>query len=336
MLDRRAFLNALLATAVAAGAGRASAQTAANFDEAARRAETLDQLNAMVIVHDGETRFARAFRGPDPDRPVNIKSLSKTIVALLTGIAIERGALQNTEARLGDLIPDLIPAGADERAEAITIGNLLSMQAGLERTSGSNYGRWVESRNWIAFALSQPFVAEPGDAFLYSTGSFHILGAVLAKVTGETLHTLARDWLGRPLDIDIPPWTRDPQGYFLGGNNMAMSPSGLARIGEMVRMGGMWDGAQVIPKNWIEASWQPRARSPWSGDEYGYGWFLTELAGERTFYGRGFGGQMLYVLPSLRLTVVITSDPLRPARSEGHVGDLHRLVAEAIVPQVSA
>jgi CubicO group peptidase (beta-lactamase class C family) len=101
-------------------------------------------------------------------------------------------------------------------------------------------------------------------------------------------------------------------------------------------MGGMWDGAQVIPKNWIEASWQPRARSPWSGDEYGYGWFLTELAGERTFYGRGFGGQMLYVLPSLRLTVVITSDPLRPARSEGHVGDLHRLVAEAIVPQVSA
>ena len=336
-LHRRALLNALLATAVAGAAGgRAFAQADAAFDEAARRAEALDQLNAMVIVHDGETRFSRAFRGPDPDRPVNVKSLSKTIVALLTGIAIGRGALDGTEARLGELIPDLIPAGADPRVAAITVADLLTMQAGLERTSGPNYGRWVESRNWLAFALSQPFVAEPGEAFQYSTGTFHILGAVLTTATGESLHALARDWLGRPLGIDIPPWTRDPQGYFLGGNNMALSPNAVARIGEMVRMGGTWAGTEVVPADWIATSWRPRALSPWSGDEYGYGWFLTELAGERTFYGRGFGGQMLYILPDLRLTVVVTSDPLRPARTEGHVGDLHGLVAEAIIPQLSA
>ena len=101
-------------------------------------------------------------------------------------------------------------------------------------------------------------------------------------------------------------------------------------------MGGTWRGTEVVPADWIETSWQPRALSPWSGDEYGYGWFLTELAGERTFYGRGFGGQILYALPDLGLTVVMTSDPLRPARTEGHVGDLRRLAAEAIIPKFSA
>ena len=76
----------------------------------------------------------------------------------------------------------------------------------------------------------------------------------------------------------------------------------------------------------------PRTRSNFSGDDYGYGWFLREAGGHRMAYARGYGGQMIFVVPSLRLTVAITSDPTRPARSDGHVGDLQRLMAESIVP----
>ncbi|RAH99304.1 6-aminohexanoate hydrolase [Acuticoccus sediminis] len=338
--DRRMVLAAL-AGAVAGGlavprAVRAAGQADGAFEEVAARAGALDQLHAMVVVHDGETRFARAFRGPNLERAVNVKSVSKSIVALLAGVAIDRGFISGTDATLGELIDDLIPADADPRVKDITVADLLTMQAGLERTSGPNYGAWVGSANWLRFALTRPFVAEPGEAFQYSTGSYHILGVVLARTTERTLLSLAREWLGVPLGIDLPAWTRDPQGYYLGGNNMAMTPRAMALIGETVRLGGTFGDAAVIPPEWIEVSLRPRARSPFSGDEYGYGWFLTELAGERAVYARGYGGQMIYVLPDAVLTVAITSDPTRPARTEGHVGDLHRLVAEAVLPAVTA
>lgn len=331
-MDRRRALLGTCAAALSAGLPwRGLAREADGYAGAADMADGLDQLRCLVILEDGEVVMSRAFRGSAPDRPVNVKSVSKTIVALLTGIAIGRGLLSGPGVPIGEVAPRLIPKGADPRVAAIRVEDLLTMRAGLERTSGPNYGEWIGSPNWVRHALSRPFVAEPGERFLYSTGSFHVLGAVLATVARASLLDLARDWLGRPLGIPIPPWTRDPQGFYMGGNNMAISPLGLARIGEMVRRGGVWEGRQVVPKRWIDTSWEPRMRSPYSGDQYGYGWFLRRLGGEFAAYGRGYGGQMLYVVPERRLTVAITSDPTRPARTGGHVGDLHRLVSERII-----
>jgi CubicO group peptidase (beta-lactamase class C family) len=156
--------------------------------------------------------------------------------------------------------------------------NLVTLRAGLERTSGENYGEWVSSSNWVANQLSRPFVAEPGGRMLYSTGSFHVLGAALSEASGESLLTLARDWLGDPLGLEIPAWTADPQGYYLGGNEMALTPRAMLRIGEMLRQGGEWDGQQVISRDWVEASLSPVTRSPFSGLSYGYGWFLRDTA----------------------------------------------------------
>jgi CubicO group peptidase (beta-lactamase class C family) len=281
---------------------------------------------------DGEVVAAEAFRGPAVDRAVNVKSVSKTIVAALTGIAIDRGDLPGTAATLGQVAPGLIPRDADPRVAGITVADLLTMQAGLERTSGGSYGAWVESRNWVADALSRPMVGEPGAGMLYSTGSYHVLGAVLTEVTGRSLLEQARAGLGQPLDIDVPPWTRDPQGYYMGGNEMALSPLAMFRFGEVYRLGGAFGGSRVLSEGWVAESLVPRTRSNFSGDAYGYGWFLREAGGHAMAYARGYGGQMIFVVPSLRLTVAITSDPTRPARSDGHVGDLQRLMAESIVP----
>ena len=329
-------MSTITRRAALAGLASTLALPAVALEDAARMAGGLDQLRCLVILHEGEQRFARAFRGPAPDRAANVKSVSKTLFALLAGAAFARGVAAGPEARLVEVAPLLVPRDADPRVEAITLGHLLSMTAGLERTSGSNYGRWVESGNWVAHALSRPFVAEPGAAFQYSTGAFHILGAALAVASGRSLHDMAEDWLARPLGIAIPPWTRDPQGFFFGGNEMALSPLSLARIGEMVRLGGLWEGREVIPAGWLETTMIPRARSPFSGDDYGYGWFLTELGGERAAYARGYGGQMLFILPQRALVIAVTSDPNRPARTAGHVGDLRRLVADGILPAFEA
>jgi CubicO group peptidase (beta-lactamase class C family) len=298
----------------------------------ADRARGLDQLHALVIAYEGEVVLAEAFRGPAVDRAVNVKSVSKSVVAALTGAAIDRGELTGLGETLGEVIPDLIPASADPRVAGITLGDLVTLRAGLERTSGSGYGEWVSSPNWVAYALDRRFVAQPGSRMLYSTGSMHVLGAALARASGQSLLAQARERLGAPLDIEIPAWTRDPQGFYLGGNEMALSPLAMVRFGEMYRLGGRFGPTRVLSEDWVASSFEPRTRSPFSGLDYGYGWFLGRASGQRLALARGYGGQVIAVLPDLAVTVAITSDPTRPARSEGYFGNLMRLIADGIVP----
>lgn len=310
---------------MALASGAALAQP--DFKHISAEAKRLDQLHSLVVNQHGEQIFAQAFRGPTLDTPVNIKSVSKTIVALLTGIAIDRGIIDGTDQRVLPLLGK--PAFGDDR-DNLTIEHLLTMQTGLTSTSGQNYGAWVHSDNWVDYALNQPLVDDVGVRFIYSTGGWHILGAALTQASGHSLHHLAQAWLGKPLNIVIPPWVTDPQGRYMGGNEMAMSPLGLARIGDMVLNGGMMDGEQVVSSDWLEQSWQPLGLSPFSNDYYGYGWFLAEYANEKAVYARGYGGQMLAIVPELNLTIVVTSDPTLPARSEGHFGDLEQLLSKIV------
>lgn len=327
MMDRRQFL----ASGCAVLAAPAFAQ-ADLWAEIAGAARDLDQCRAIMIRQSGQTVLSEAFRGPSLARSVPIKSVSKTVVAALVGAALDRDELPSLSVTLGQVAPGLIPTDADPGVSDITIENLITMQAGLERTSGPNYGAWVSSRNWVANALSRPFVAEPGSRMLYSTGSFHVLGAVLSEVSGQSLLALARQRLGEPLGIDIPAWVRDPQGRYLGGNEMALTLDAMVRFGEMYRQNGKFGGVQVLSADWVSRSLQQRTQSAFSGLRYGYGWFLGQGAGVDYALARGYGGQIICVAPDLALTVAITSDPTRPARSGGHFGDLQRLIEQQILP----
>ncbi|PUB14887.1 serine hydrolase domain-containing protein [Yoonia sediminilitoris] len=330
-LNRRLFLAG--ATALTTLPARAQA---ADWGTVAMQARSLDQCHALLVQLNGRSVLSEVFRGPGITRAVPIKSVSKTIVAALTGAALDRGDIPALDATLADLAPQLIPAGADPRVGRITVENLVTMQAGLERTSGSNYGGWVSSSDWVANALSRPFVAEPGERMLYSTGSFHVLGAVLSEISGQSLLALARARLGDPLGIEIPAWTRDPQGRYLGGNEMALRLPAMARFGELYRNGGRWGGVQVLSKDWVDRSLRPVTRSPYSGLSYGYGWFLGRAGGDDYALARGYGGQIICISPKLGLTVAITSDPTRPARSGGYFGQLKQLIEAAIMPAARA
>ena len=323
---RRGFLTG----AVALAALPIHAQDA--WQAVAAQARGLTQCHALVIYQQGQPVLAEVFRGPAIRRAVPVKSVSKTIVAALTGAALDRGEIPSLRATLGDVAPRLIPARADPRVAGITVEDLVTMRAGLERTSGANYGGWVSSSDWVADALSRPMVAEPGSRMLYSTGSFHVLGAVLSEVSGDSLLTLARRRLGQPLGIDIPAWTRDPQGRYLGGNEMALTHQAMIRFGEMYRQGGSYDGARLLSRDWVERSLQRRTRSPYSGLSYGYGWFLGNAGGASYALARGYGGQVICIVPELELTIALTSDPTQPARSGGYFGDIMRLIAQQIIP----
>lgn len=311
------------------------APSAAALQSLSDEARGYQRLHSIVVAHQGEVVHEHHQGGPGVDAPANIKSLSKTVLAALVGAAIETDIVESTDQSLVSLLGDRVPQAADPQVAEITVSHLLSLQAGLERTSGQHYGAWVASRNWIEYALTRPFVDEPGGRMLYSTGSSHLLSAALTEASGESTYALAQRLLAEPLDVAIPPWLQDPQGIYFGGNDMQISPRGLVEIGELYRNDGMVEddngnAERVLPEGWVEQSWTPRGTSRWTGDGYGYGWFITRLGGEDTYYGRGFGGQALFVVPERALTIVMTADPSPPSPGGQFQERLNEMVAELL------
>lgn len=330
-MKRRTAL-AILASIPFATAVRAQSSSAGNtFDPILEKADSLQTLKSVIVSVDGDEVASRAYNGASLNGSSNIKSASKSIVSALIGMAIDREILEGADQPIASVLRTDFPPNPDARLERVTIGNLLSMQSGLTRMSGPNYGRWVASRNWVRAALGSGFDGEPGGGMLYSTASTHLLSAILTKASGRSTLALARDWF-KPLDgFSIGSWERDPQGIYLGGNQMAMTARSLLAFGELYRRGGVTsDGERILSQSWIDQSWTERTNSVFNGDGYGYCWFIKEMAGEKVFYAWGYGGQMLYIVPSKKLSVVMTSREDAPSARTGYRDALHGLMTNII------
>ncbi len=299
--------------------------------DAVAAAEDLSALHGLIVARHGDAEAEHRFNGPSLDTPVNVKSVSKTILSALIGIAIDEGYLEGPDQPIAPFFEQYLTSNDDPRKRDITIGHLLAMKSGLERTSGSNYGAWVATNNWVRNALQRPLQSDPGTERRYSTGNTHLLSAIITQATDQSTWAFARSYLADPLGIRLPQWPTDPQGIYFGGNDMRVSPRGLVAFGEMYRNRGLVDSMQVVSNEWIQTSWTPRAESRWSGAGYGYGWFTDDIHGHPTYYGWGFGGQYLYVVPSLELTIAITSDPTG-AGGRSHRRDVQHIVSDHIIP----
>ncbi|MDP6415005.1 MAG: serine hydrolase [Gammaproteobacteria bacterium] len=219
----------------------------------------------------------------------------------------------------------------------MTIENLLTMQSGLETTSNRNYGKWVLSDNWVEFTINQPLVAEPGTRMLYSTGSTHLLSAIITRATDRDTKSFAQQYLASQLGYSMSYWSQDPQGVYFGGNDMEMTPRQMLAFGELYLNRGIHDGRQVISEQWVQLSHRPHAHSPrGQGRYYGYGWWLRDLAGMLVPVAWGYGGQLIFVVEPLDLVVVATSDSTPGRTRRGHLGALYDLVERQILLQVTA
>jgi CubicO group peptidase (beta-lactamase class C family) len=325
---------ALMLAAAATLAGMAVAgQPPTRFDAARLRsaAATLPQLHTLRVSHHGAVVAEYDDRPSRRSTPANIKSASKSLVAALVGVAIARQTIATIDTPIARWFPD-VRRDADARKRSITVAHLLAMQSGLASTSGEQYGRWVRSRNWVSFALARPMVADPGTGMQYSTGTSHLLSAILTRATGQSTHAFAQEALATPLGFTLARWPRDPQGIYFGGNEMLLTPAQMVAIGELWRNKGRAGQRQVVPEAWVEASCEPRTRSVYDATrEYGLGWWIQEIGGQRACFAWGFGGQYIMVFPALDLVVTATSSTTISDERFGHRAALFDLLAREVV-----
>jgi CubicO group peptidase (beta-lactamase class C family) len=312
---------------VAVGTAYAQGQSvvAPAFRPAIEAASELPRLHSLIVAQRGGIVLERYFNGRRDTTPANVKSVSKSVISALVGIAVDRKLL-SLDQPIAKFFPDL-----PESKRGITIEHLLAMQSGLESTSNRNYGAWVQSSNWVRHALAKPLLAAPGTQMIYSTGNTHILSAILTKVTGRSSWQFAQETLAKPLGFSLAPWMRDPQGIYFGGNEMVMTPRQMLAFGELYRNGGQVGGRQILSKAFTEETFEPRGRSRISGREYGYGWWVRDMAGRKAYYAWGFGGQYIVLVPSLDLTVVSTSAATVSEDRRDHRRTVEEIIEHLIV-----
>jgi CubicO group peptidase (beta-lactamase class C family) len=297
-------------------------------------AAALPRLHSLVVRERGEISFEYYAPGHGASRLANIKSASKSIISALVGIAIDNKLIPSVNEPIVRWFPEL-RNDRDSRKQRITIDDLLTMRSGLASTSGGQYGRWVSSANWVRYALNQPMVSDPGSSMEYSTGTSHILSAILTKATGRSTHVFAREVLAKPLGIALAPWPRDPQGIYFGGNEMLMTPRQMIAFGELYLNRGLVNGKQIVPAEWVERSCTPRTRSRWDSErEYGYGWWMQTFGGQRACFAWGFGGQYIFVFRALDLVVAVTSATTVSDERRGYRRQLFDLLEQHVLPGV--
>ncbi len=314
-----------------------SATDDALFAGALDAAGQMPRLHSLLISHKGELVLEKYFNGKSSRQTANVKSVSKSWISALVGIAIKRGYIAGLDQPISEFYDDMLDGEANAPKRSITIGNLLSMQAGLETTSFYNYGAWVLSDDWVRFALQQPMRAAPGTRLMYSTGNTHLLSAILTQATGKSTLQFAREELGQPLGFHIEAWPTDPSGIYFGGNNMEITPRQMLAFGELYLNRGRANGRQVIPESWVELSLQRLAESSRErGRYYGYGWWLRDMAGVETAYAWGYGGQFILIAPDLDLVVVTTSSSLPGSDRRSHIRSLYDVLEKQVVEPVAA
>jgi CubicO group peptidase (beta-lactamase class C family) len=303
-----------------------------HFSSAREAAATLPRMHSLLVSHRGNLALEYYAPGYGATRLANIKSASKSIISTLVGIAIERRLIAGVDEPIVRWFPEL-RRERDKRKQTITIEDLLTMRSGLESTSGEHYGQWVSSRNWVRYALQRPLVSDPGTSMEYSTGTSHILSAILTKASRKSTHQFATDVLAKPLGMSLARWPRDPQGIYFGGNEMLMTPRQMITLGELYLNRGRARGQQVVPAAWTDDSCRPRTRSVWDPSrEYGYGWWSQEFAGHRACFAWGFGGQYIWVFRDLDLVIAVTSSTASSDERRGYRRQLFDLLETHILP----
>lgn len=269
-------------------------------------------IHSVLIIRNGYIVAEAYFYPLRQDIKHKIHSCTKSFTSALVGIAIHEGYIDGVDHRVLDFFPERTVANSDPRKQAMTLEHLLTMTSGLDwpelsvsYSSPTNVNeQMTQSQDWVQFVLDRPMVEEPGTAFNYNTGGSHLLSAIIHETTGMNALSFAQARLFEPLGISDVSWSSDPDGVSYGGDGILMTPRDMAKFGYLYLKGGVWDGQQIVPADWVEASATKHVETvvniiPY----YGYQWWVHN---DDTYAAFGYGGQYILVIPDLEMVVAFT------------------------------
>jgi len=310
----------------------------------------------VVVVRRGKLVFEQYFAGYDEPWGMDdkeyefdattkhdVRSVSKSVTSLLVGIAVARGLFA-----VDDLVMNFFPDHASTKGlgwEQVSVRHLLTMSSGM---------RWDEVLAWtdpqndephlstepdpLRYVISKPIDSFPGTIWNYNGGSTDLLGAIIEKTSGKSFEAFAREALFEPLGITDWEWKTYQNGRFAPAAGLRLRRRDAAKVGQLVLERGSWNGKQVVPAQWIADSTAPRfqAIGLFGGLYfYGYQWWIgrTFADGKEIPWisGQGWGGQRLFIVPSLDIVVVTTAAMYASPRQNNPGLDI---LANFVVPAV--
>lgn len=294
--------------------------------DAAARDPRLANLHAVIVARDGRLVAERYYEGSDeawgrplghrrfgPDELHDLRSVTKSIVGLLYGIALADGLVPPPAAPLLDQFPEHRDLAADAARRHLTVGHALTMTLGTAWDEGLSYADPRNSEHAMELAadrcryvLERPLVSEPGTRWAYNGGASALLGHLITRGSGRALRDYAEERLFRPLGISRFEWVRGRDGADLAASGLRLRPRDLAKIGRLVLDAGEWNGRRIVPADWLAASLTAHASTGELG--YGYQWWLGPPASDgRPGWAAGFGngGQRLFLGPRSGLVVAV-------------------------------
>lgn len=274
--------------------------------EAEKAAAELLSVRSFLVVWNGNVVSENYYGRATTDTLHDLRSVTKSIVSALIGIAIDKGIIRGVNDKVPDYIPELSAKDDDAAKVEMTIRHLLTMTSGF-RSNETWEWYFSDAPHAILDAWNRPLAANPGETYAYESASMELLSVALARAANQDTKMFAVENLFTPLGITDFKWEQDPVGYHRGAYGLQMRATDLAKIGQLYLQGGEWQGRQIVSREWVDQSFAQQVRV---NDRVGHGylWRSREAGPIRQCYGMGFGGQFLIVVPSRRLVVVATQD----------------------------
>lgn len=300
--------------------------------DAAMNAGTFPDFHGLVALHSGSLAVERYGVGDDyswgrplgritfgPDTLHDLRSVTKSVVGLLYGIALDQGRVPgplDNLLRSFSAYSDL----ADEPARRhLRVEHVLTMTMGMAWDESLPYTDPANSEiamehapDRYRFILGRPMIGDPGVRWSYSGGATALLGRLIAQGTGQSLPEFAGTALFAPLGITEFEWACGSDGTPSAASGLRLRPRDLARIGQLILQNGVWEGRTIVSPEWLDAALIERVAIDASREfGYGYHWYLGQSHHEGQgaaswVAAMGNGGQRLWIVPSFDLVVVST------------------------------
>ncbi|MBP7407214.1 MAG: serine hydrolase [Flavobacteriales bacterium] len=290
----------------------------------------LYSVGFAVWQHDSLI-FEKYWNGWDADSVSNSFSVAKSYISVLTGIAMREGKITSVFQPVSDFLPEF----KDECHAKINIYHLLTMSTGLDWSESgadpfSDNAKGYYGTNVRELSLSQPCRDEPGKEFDYISGSTQIMAEVLEAAYGKPLDELVQEKVWGALGCEHDAyWGKDREdGDFKAFCCLYATARDFGRIGQLYLDSGMWNGKQIVPREYWQASITP-ARMMDKGEpnkRYGYFWWLAEVDGQPIWYCRGFHGEYVVVIPNEDLVFVRTGMKREEVNLTGHPTDVFKWI----------